>query len=137
MGWVGLLSPALMLYLILFVTGIPPLEERLLASRKQRATRRYQEPDERVRSAAAALTLTAGRQLGHEPSLRCDAMRTMRGCGSPRTSSRVPLLGRAALAGDERTQALVLLAAGGAAIEVGPQPGITASASAPVSSSST
>jgi steroid 5-alpha reductase family enzyme len=41
-GWVGLLSPALMLYLILFVTGVPPLEERMLASRGD-AYRRYQE----------------------------------------------------------------------------------------------
>ena len=40
-GWVGLLSPALMLYLILFVTVIPPLERRLLASRGE-AYRRYQ-----------------------------------------------------------------------------------------------
>ena len=43
-----------MLYLILFVTGIPPLEERLLASRGE-AYRRYQTPDERVRAVAAAL----------------------------------------------------------------------------------
>jgi steroid 5-alpha reductase family enzyme len=41
-GWVGLLSPALMLYLILFVTGIPPLERRLLTTRGE-AYRRYQE----------------------------------------------------------------------------------------------
>jgi steroid 5-alpha reductase family enzyme len=40
-GWIGLLSPVLMLYLILFVTGIPPLEERLLASRGD-AYRSYQ-----------------------------------------------------------------------------------------------
>ena len=40
-GWVGLLSPALMLYLILFVTGVPPLEERMLESRGD-AYRRYQ-----------------------------------------------------------------------------------------------
>ncbi len=41
-GWVGLVSPALMLYLILFVTGVPPLEERLLESRGD-AYRRYQQ----------------------------------------------------------------------------------------------
>jgi steroid 5-alpha reductase family enzyme len=40
-GWVGLLSPALMLVLILFVTGVPPLEERMLESRGD-AYRRYQ-----------------------------------------------------------------------------------------------
>jgi steroid 5-alpha reductase family enzyme len=40
-GWVGLLSPALMLYLILFVTGVPPSEERALASRGE-DFRRYQ-----------------------------------------------------------------------------------------------
>jgi steroid 5-alpha reductase family enzyme len=32
-GWVGIVSPLLMLLLILFVAGIPPLEERMLASR--------------------------------------------------------------------------------------------------------
>jgi steroid 5-alpha reductase family enzyme len=41
-GWVGLLSPALMLYLILFVTGVPPLEARMLESRGD-AYRRYQQ----------------------------------------------------------------------------------------------
>ena len=40
-GWLGLLSPALMLYLILFVTGVPPSEERALASRGE-DFRRYQ-----------------------------------------------------------------------------------------------
>ncbi|MFN2468410.1 MAG: DUF1295 domain-containing protein [Gaiellaceae bacterium] len=40
-GWAGLLSPALMLYLILFVTGVPPSEERSLASRGE-DYRRYQ-----------------------------------------------------------------------------------------------
>ena len=40
-GWVGLLSPALMLILILFVTGVPPSEERSLASRGE-DYRRYQ-----------------------------------------------------------------------------------------------
>ena len=40
-GWVGLLSPALMLCLILFVTGVPPLERQMLASRGE-AYRRYQ-----------------------------------------------------------------------------------------------
>ncbi len=40
-GWVGLVSPALMLYLILFVTGVPPTEEQLLASRGD-TYRRYQ-----------------------------------------------------------------------------------------------
>ena len=40
-GWVGLLSPALSLRLILFVTGVPPLERQLLSSRGE-AYRRYQ-----------------------------------------------------------------------------------------------
>ena len=40
-GWVGLLAPALMLYLILFVTGIPPTEEQALKSRGD-DYRRYQ-----------------------------------------------------------------------------------------------
>ena len=40
-GWVGLVSPALMLCLILFVTGVPPLERQMLASRGE-AYRRYQ-----------------------------------------------------------------------------------------------
>lgn len=40
-GWVGLLSPLLMLYLILRVTGVPPMEERLLESRGD-AYRAYQ-----------------------------------------------------------------------------------------------
>jgi steroid 5-alpha reductase family enzyme len=40
-GWIGLLAPALMLYLILFVTGIPPTEEQALKSRGE-DYRRYQ-----------------------------------------------------------------------------------------------
>lgn len=40
-GWLGLLSPALMLYLILRVTGVPPMEERMLESRGD-AYRAYQ-----------------------------------------------------------------------------------------------
>jgi len=40
-GWVGLLSPLLMLYLILRVTGVPPMEERMLESRGD-AYRAYQ-----------------------------------------------------------------------------------------------
>jgi steroid 5-alpha reductase family enzyme len=40
-GWVGLLSPVLMLCSILFVTGIPPTEEALLESRGD-AYRAYQ-----------------------------------------------------------------------------------------------
>jgi len=40
-GWIGLLGPALLLYLILFVTGVPPSEERSLASRGDEY-RRYQ-----------------------------------------------------------------------------------------------
>jgi steroid 5-alpha reductase family enzyme len=40
-GWAGLLSPALMLLLILFVTGVPPTEEQLLRSRGE-AYRTYQ-----------------------------------------------------------------------------------------------
>ena len=40
-GWVGLLSPALILCLILFDTGVPPLERQMLASRGE-AHRRYQ-----------------------------------------------------------------------------------------------
>ena len=40
-GWVGFLTPAIMLFLILFVTGIPPREERLLRSRGD-DYRRYQ-----------------------------------------------------------------------------------------------
>ncbi len=40
-GWIGLLAPALMLYLILFVTGIPPAEESSLRSRGD-DYRRYQ-----------------------------------------------------------------------------------------------
>jgi len=40
-GWVGLLSPVLMLYLILRVTGVPPMEERMLATRGD-AYRAYQ-----------------------------------------------------------------------------------------------
>lgn len=41
-GWVGILSPLLILYAILFVTGIPPTEAQALASRGE-AYRRYQE----------------------------------------------------------------------------------------------
>ena len=40
-GWIGLFAPALMLYLILFVTGVPPTEEQALASRGD-DYRRYQ-----------------------------------------------------------------------------------------------
>jgi steroid 5-alpha reductase family enzyme len=40
-GWIGLLAPAIMLYLILFVTGIPPAEESSLRSRGDEY-RRYQ-----------------------------------------------------------------------------------------------
>ncbi len=40
-GWIGLLAPALMLYLILFVTGVPPAEESSLRSRGD-DYRRYQ-----------------------------------------------------------------------------------------------
>jgi steroid 5-alpha reductase family enzyme len=40
-GWIGLAAPALMLYLILFVTGIPPSEEQALKSRGD-DFRRYQ-----------------------------------------------------------------------------------------------
>lgn len=40
-GWIGLLSPALMLFLILKVTGIPPTEEQSLRSRGD-DYRRYQ-----------------------------------------------------------------------------------------------
>lgn len=41
-GWVGLLAPALMLYLILYVSGVPPTEEQTLRSRGE-AYRRYQQ----------------------------------------------------------------------------------------------
>lgn len=40
-GWIALFAPALILYLILFVTGVPPSEERALASRGE-DYRRYQ-----------------------------------------------------------------------------------------------
>lgn len=40
-GWTAVFAPALMLYLILFVTGIPPTEERALRSRGD-DYRRYQ-----------------------------------------------------------------------------------------------
>ncbi len=40
-GWLGWISPALMLYLIVFVTGIPPAEEQALRSRGD-DYRRYQ-----------------------------------------------------------------------------------------------
>ena len=32
-GWIGLIAPAIMLYLILFVTGVPAAEESSLRSR--------------------------------------------------------------------------------------------------------
>ena len=40
-GWIGLLAPLLILYLIVFVTGIPPSEEQALKSRGD-DYRRYQ-----------------------------------------------------------------------------------------------
>ncbi|HSK17180.1 MAG TPA: DUF1295 domain-containing protein [Gaiellaceae bacterium] len=40
-GWIGILSPLLILYLILFVTGVPPSEEQALKSRGE-DYRRYQ-----------------------------------------------------------------------------------------------
>ena len=40
-GWLGFLAPALILYLVLFVTGVPPAEESSLRSRGE-AYRRYQ-----------------------------------------------------------------------------------------------
>ena len=40
-GWIGFLAPALILYLILFVTGIPPAEEQAVKSRGE-DYRRYQ-----------------------------------------------------------------------------------------------
>jgi steroid 5-alpha reductase family enzyme len=40
-GWIGLIAPAIMLYLILFVTGVPPAEESSLRSRGDEY-RRYQ-----------------------------------------------------------------------------------------------
>jgi len=40
-GWIGLLSPALMLYLIFRVTGVPPMEQAMLESRGD-AYRAYQ-----------------------------------------------------------------------------------------------
>lgn len=40
-GWLGVVSPALMLYVLLFVTGVPPAEARSLASRGE-AYRDYQ-----------------------------------------------------------------------------------------------
>jgi steroid 5-alpha reductase family enzyme len=40
-GWLGWISPALMLYLIVFVTGLPPSEEQALRSRGE-DYRRYQ-----------------------------------------------------------------------------------------------
>ena len=40
-GWIGFLSPVLILYLVLFVTGIPPSEEQALKSRGD-DYRRYQ-----------------------------------------------------------------------------------------------
>ncbi len=47
-GYLGLFAYALILYLVLFVTGIPPIEERALRSRGD-DFRRYQQRDERVR----------------------------------------------------------------------------------------
>ena len=40
-GWIGLVSPLLILYLILFVTGVKPAEEQALRSRGD-DFRRYQ-----------------------------------------------------------------------------------------------
>jgi steroid 5-alpha reductase family enzyme len=40
-GWLALSAPALMLYLIVFVTGVPPAEEQALRSRGD-DYRRYQ-----------------------------------------------------------------------------------------------
>jgi steroid 5-alpha reductase family enzyme len=40
-GWIAWFAPALILYLVLFVTGVPPAEERALASRGE-DYRRYQ-----------------------------------------------------------------------------------------------
>ena len=40
-GWIGLVSPLLILYLILFVTGVKPAEEQALKSRGD-DFRRYQ-----------------------------------------------------------------------------------------------
>ena len=40
-GWIGLVAPALMLYLILFVTGVTPAEEQALSARGD-DFRRYQ-----------------------------------------------------------------------------------------------
>lgn len=40
-GWIGFLAPALILYLVVFVTGIPPAEEQALRSRGEEY-RRYQ-----------------------------------------------------------------------------------------------
>ena len=40
-GWLAFLAPALILYLVLFVTGVPPAEESSLRSRGD-AYRRYQ-----------------------------------------------------------------------------------------------
>jgi steroid 5-alpha reductase family enzyme len=40
-GWIAWFAPALILYLVLFVTGVPPAEERALASRGEEY-RRYQ-----------------------------------------------------------------------------------------------
>jgi steroid 5-alpha reductase family enzyme len=40
-GWIAFLAPALILYLVLFVTGVPPAEESSLRSRGD-AYRRYQ-----------------------------------------------------------------------------------------------
>lgn len=41
-GWLAFLAPALILYLVLFVTGVPPAEESSLRSRGE-AYRRYQQ----------------------------------------------------------------------------------------------
>ncbi len=40
-GWIAWFAPALITYLVLFVTGVPPAEERSLASRGD-DYRRYQ-----------------------------------------------------------------------------------------------
>jgi steroid 5-alpha reductase family enzyme len=41
-GWIAFFAPALILYLVLFVTGVPPAEESSLRSRGE-AYRRYQQ----------------------------------------------------------------------------------------------
>ncbi len=61
-GWAGLLSPALMLVLILHVTGIPPTEEQAIKSRGE-DYRRYQ----RETSAFVPWFPKAGARLIHAP----------------------------------------------------------------------